>query len=199
MSDEEWQRWAATYAKEVRPIPPVIARARTDRKRAVIGLTLVYVIVALLVVSELHNLRHAPTLVAFASSLFAVISVVVLIVGLHVATWGILGRSGSAPLQLLSDLERRHAGRRRLIRFMPWVTGLLVCGTIGFEAASMIAAGRFDPLAAVGTLAICGLTVAFVSWTVKRVGNLIDRELRQAAEARRLLAEGDDAAPLGSG
>ncbi len=73
---------------------------------------------------------------------------------------------------------------------MPWLTGFVVCGTIGFEAASMIAAGRFDISDAFGTLAVCGMTIALVWWTVKRVGNLIERELREATEARRLLAEG---------
>ncbi len=192
MSDEEWRWWAATYAKEVRPIPPVMARARTDRRRAFIGLTFVYVIAALLILSELQNLRHAHTVMAVTSSLFTIVCVVALIVGLHVATWGIVGRTGSAPLQLLADLERRHAGRRRLIRLMPWLTGFVVCGSIGLEAASMIAAGRFDVSGALGALAVCGVTLGLVSWTVKRVGSVIDRELRQATEARRLLTDGED-------
>jgi hypothetical protein len=75
---------------------------------------------------------------------------------------------------------------------MPWPTGFIVCGTIGFEAASMIVAGRFELSAAFGTLAVCGVTVGLVWWTVKRVGKVIDRELRQAAEGRRLLTEGED-------
>jgi hypothetical protein len=192
MSDEEWERWAATYAKEVRPIPPVMARARTDRKRAFIGLTSVYVLAALLVLSELRHLRDAHTSLAFASSLFSMVFLLAFIVGIHVATWGILGRTGSAPLQLLADLERRHARRRRLLRLMPWLTGVIVCGTLGFDAASMIAAGRFDFWPAFGTLAVCGVTVGLVWSTVKGVGKVIERELRQAAEARRLLMEGDD-------
>ena len=192
MTDEEWQRWTATYAKEERPIPPVMVRARTDRRRAFIGLTLVYAIAAMLALSELQSLRHAHTILALTSSLFTIVCVLILIVGLHVATWGIVGPTSSAPLALLADLERRHARRRRLLRLMPWMTGFVVCGTIGIEAASMIAAGRFDLSAAFGTLAVCGVTVALVWWTVKRVGNVIDRELREAAEARLLLTEGDD-------
>jgi hypothetical protein len=192
MSDEEWQRWAATYAEEVRPIPPVFRRALTDRKRAFVGVTLVYVLVGLLILSELRHLRDAHTSVAFASSLFSMVTLLAMIVGMHVATWGILGRTGSAPLQLLADLERRHAGRRRLLRLMPWLTGVIVCGTLGFEAASMIAAGRFDVWPALGTLAVCGVTVGLVWSTVRGVGRVIDRELRQSAEARRLLMEGDD-------
>jgi hypothetical protein len=131
--------------------------------------------------------------VALTSSLFAMVCILAIIVGIHGATWGILGSRGGAPLELLTDLERRHAGRRRLLRLMPWLTGFIVCGTIGFEAASMIAAGRFDLWAAFGTLAVCGVTVTLMWWTVRRVGDLIERELRQAAEARRLLADGEEA------
>jgi hypothetical protein len=192
MSDEEWQRWAETYAKEVRPIPPVMARARTDRKRAFIGITSVYVLAALLVLSELQNLRHAHAIVDLASSVFVMVSLLAMIVGMHGATWGILGRTGSAPLQLLADLERRHARRRRLLRLLPWLTGFVICGTIGLEAASLSAGRRFDLSAELGALAICGVTGGLVWWSVKSVGRTIDRELRQAAEARRLLTEGDD-------
>jgi hypothetical protein len=192
MSDKEWQRWAATYAKEVRPIPPVLARARADRRRAAIGLTLVYAIVVPLGLTALQNLHRAHTIVAWASSLFKMVSVLAIIVGTHGATWGILGRTGSAPLQLLTDLERRHVARRRLGRLIPWLTGFVVCGTIGFEAASMIVAGRFSLLLALGTLAVCGATVGLMRRTVKRVGEVIDLELRQTAEARLLLMEGED-------
>ena len=56
----------------------------------------------------------------------------------------------------------------------------------------MLAARRFDPLSAVATLAICAATVGFVRLVVRRVSRLIERELRAAAEARRLLRDDED-------
>jgi len=192
MNDEEWQRWAATYAREERPMPPVVARARTDRRRAAVGLTGMYALAALLVSSAVSELRQAETAAAQASPLFVIGFVLVLIGAVHGATWGMLGRAGATPPALLADLERRHAGRRRLMGLMPWFTALAVGGTIAVEVASMYAARRFDLGSALGTLATCAATVAFVWWTTRRVGRLIDRELREAAEARRLLSEGEE-------
>jgi hypothetical protein len=192
MSDEEWQRWMATYAKEGRPIPPVMGRARTDRRRALIGVTGVYALGGLLVLLELPELRHAHTIGAFASWLLAPLCVLIIIVGLHAATWGILGQSGGAPLDLMTDLELRHARRRRLIRLLPWLTGLCVSATIAEAVISMVAAGRFDLPAALAALGACAATAGIVWLTMRRVGKVIDRELRQSAEARRLLTDDDD-------
>ena len=193
MSDDEWQRWAVTYAKEVRPIPPVMRRARTDWKRALAGLTVVYLVAAFLVLAGLRELRGAHTIVAVASALFTMLCGPIVIVGLHVAMWGKFGRTGRAPIDLLADLQRRHAGRRRLIRFLPWLTGFAVCGTIAIQVMSMLAAGQLDLPPALATLAICAATIGLVWFAIRRTGKVIDSELRQAAEARRLLAEPDDA------
>ncbi|HEY7376428.1 MAG TPA: hypothetical protein VIF57_29990 [Polyangia bacterium] len=192
MNDDEWNRWAATYAQEQRPMPPVLARARTDRGRAVLGATLVYGLAALLVLSDARHLlrsRSWPTVSSFA---FTLVFAAVVIVGMHVAMWGTFGHGSGTPLDLLADLERRHAGRRRLLRFMPWLVGFAVLGTVASVAAEMIAAGRFDAGAAAGMLIVAGVAVGFVWLTMRRIGRLIDRELREAAEARRLLSESDD-------
>jgi hypothetical protein len=53
----------------------------------------------------------------------------------------------------------------------------------------MIAAGEFVPALAAATLASCAFTVGFGWLVIRRTNRLIDRELREAAEARRLLAE----------
>jgi hypothetical protein len=67
---------------------------------------------------------------------------------------------------------------------MPWLVGLLVCGAIGLEAASMIAAGRFDLPAAFAMLAACGATVAFV-WAA--VGDGCDRVVVEVSNQVGLL------------
>lgn len=195
MSDEEWQRWMATYAKEGRPIPPVMGRARTDRTRALIGLTGVYAIGGAVILAELSELRQDHTTADLAGSLFTAVCALIIIVGVHVNTWGILGRSGGAPLDLLVDLERRHARRRRLLRFLPWITGLTVCGTVAIQVVSMLATGRFDLWAILVAGASCAATIAVVWFFMKRIGAVIDRELRQSVEARRLLAEDDVPSP----
>jgi hypothetical protein len=192
MNDEEWNRWAATYAQEQRPMPPVLARARTDRGRAILGATLADALAALLLLPDARRLLRSPSWPAALSFGFTLVFAAAVIAGVHVAMWGTFGSGAGTPLDLLADLERRHAGRRRLLRFLPWLTGFALAGTIAAAAAEMIAAGRFDPAAAAGTLAIAGAAVGFVWLTMRRVARLIERELREAAEARRLLTEAED-------
>jgi hypothetical protein len=192
MTDEEWKRWASTYAQEQRPMPPVLARARTVRARAILAFTLAYALAAGLTLISLHELPRAETWPERASSLFVPLFVLLMILGMHVTMRGTFARAAGAPLELLADLERRHAGRRRLIRLLPWMTGVGVGATIALEAAQMRAAGRFDPSGVASTLAVCAATVAFVRWVTRRVGKVIERELRAAAEARWLLQDLED-------
>ena len=173
-------------------MPPVLARAKTDRRRTLVAVTIGYALAAAVVLSDARSLLRTRTWPAVTSSVFTLVIVLAVIVGVHVAMWGTFGHGASAPLELLAELERRHAGRRRLLRFMPWITGFAVIAAVATTAAQMIAAGRFDPASAAGTLAAWGATVGLVWLSMKRVGRLIDRELREAAEARRLLSEGDD-------
>jgi hypothetical protein len=170
-------------------MPPVLARARTDRKRAIVGFAVAYALAAFLALSSVRELSLARTWASIASSLFLLLFVLAVVIGVHVAMRGTFAAGTGAPLDLLADLERRHAGRRRLIRFLRWITGLGVGGVIATGAAEMVSAGGFDPWSAAGTLATCGATLAFVGFTTRRVGKLIERELRAAAEARRLLGD----------
>jgi len=98
MNDDEWNRWAATYAREQRPMPPVLARARTDRKRAILGLMVAYGLAALLAVPDVRQLARAHTWVPIASSLFMLLFVVAIVVGAQAAMWGTIGRGSGAPL-----------------------------------------------------------------------------------------------------
>jgi hypothetical protein len=68
----------------------------------------------------------------------------------------------------------------------------VIGGTVALQLMSMLATGRFDLPATFETIGTGAATLALVWLTMRRVGNLIDRELRQTAEARRLLTEEDD-------
>ena len=173
-------------------MPPVLARARTDRTRAIVGVALMYAIAVGLVVASAHELSRAPGWAQRASSLFVLLFMPAIVIGVHVAMRGTFARGAGTPLELLAELERRHAGRRRLIRLLRWLTGLGVAGTLALGVAQMVAARRFDLWSAAGTLGVCAATVAFVRFVIKRVGKLIERELRAAAEARRLLGDETD-------
>jgi hypothetical protein len=198
MSDKEWEDWKAAYEREGRGVPTVLKRARTDRLRAFIGVGGVYAICAGLLVAAIGELRQATGALALVVPLLLIALVVVMIAGVSLAMRGTFGRGDGTPLALLAEMERRHAGRRRLIRFLPWITGASVASTIGVGVVATVAAG-FDAGGALATLAVCGVTVWCVWFVRRRVGRMIDRDLREAAEARRLLAEGaegsEDARP----
>jgi hypothetical protein len=192
MNDEEWNHWAWTYAQEQRPMPAILVRARTDRGRAILALAIGYAIVAVMALAGARELSHADSWAAIAGALFPIAGGLAIMIGVQVTMRATFASAARAPLELLADLERRHAGRRRLIRIMPWMAGLVVAGTVAIAAAQLLAAGRFDPASAAATLAICAATAGFVRFVVRRVSRLIDRELRAAAEARRLLGDDDD-------
>jgi hypothetical protein len=189
MSDEEWNRWSALYAKEARPMPPILERARTDRTRALLGMAWLYFVCLLLILPAVLELRHAHTAPKMAESLFMLAFVALLVAGTHVAMRGTFSRQSAAPLDLLAELESRHRGRRRLLRFKPWALGVIVTGTVGLEVTSMAAAGRLEIVPLLSTIIACGATVWFVLWVTKRTRKQIDRELRETAELRRLLTE----------
>jgi len=196
MSDDEWERWKAIYAERARPIPNVLRRARTDRARALGGMMFLYVIVILLALSAAAEVHRARSRLAGLPGWFSLATLGLLVVGAQIAMRGTIGRRDE-PVDLLAGLERRHAGRRRLLRFMPWATGFMVVGMVGGAAASMVAAGAFDLGDALTTVVACGVAVWLIWAVMRRTSRLIDRELAEAAEARRLLEEGEAAPPNG--
>jgi hypothetical protein len=189
MSDDEWERWKAVYAQHARPIPSVLGRARTDRARARGGLVVLYLLSIAIAAPVLLDLRETRSAFEVARSLVGLGMLALLVVGARLAMRGTIGRPTGEPLALLAGLERRHAGRQRLVRIMPWLTGVLVTETVGFAVAEMVRARSFDLASALATAAACGLTIWLVRFTIKRTSRLIDRELREAAEARRLMSE----------
>jgi hypothetical protein len=193
MSDDEWERWRAVYARQDRPIPKVLKRARTDRARAIGGMMALYAITLAVAVPVVLDLRRAPAALGAVNDWIGLAGLGLLVVGAQLAMRGTIGHPAAEPAALLAGLERRHAGRRRLIRFMPWGAGFVVAGTIGASAAAMIAARAFDWGEALSTTLACAAAVWLVRVVIRRTRRIIEGELAEAAEARRLLDEGEAA------
>lgn len=189
MSDDEWARWKRTFQSGGKPMPNIIKRAKTDRLRAVVGVALVYVIAAGELAFAVPRLLAARTAVEAMAPLVIIAAMILIGVAVAVSVRGTLGASGATPNELLDALERRHAGRRKLGRFMPWGIGFCTLGTLGSVTAAMIAAGELVPALAAVTVALGAFTVGSGWLVIRHTNRLIDRELREAAEARRLLAE----------
>ena len=194
MSDAEWERFKATFKQGGKRMPSIVKRAESDRRRLILGFVGIYVLAGLQIGFAIRALARARDLIGASAPMVVVIVTVAIVIMGHVAMRGSFRDDGSAPLALLDGLERRHAGRRRMMRWMPWVTGAAVAGTVGTVAAAMIATRRFHAGLAASTAAACLATIALVWITNRRVGAKIDRELREATEARRLLTE-DEASP----
>jgi hypothetical protein len=193
MSDDEWTRWKRTFQAGGKPMPNVIKRAQTDRRRAIAGVVGFYVIAAGEVAFALPRLLAAKTAVAAMAPLVILVGMLVLGVGMAVSVRGTLGPSGTSPTDLLDALEKRHTGRRRLIRFMPWGIGFVTASTMGTVVVVMISVGQLSASLAATTAGLCAFTAAFGWLVIHRTRKGIDRDLREVAEARRLLAE--DAEP----
>jgi hypothetical protein len=189
MSDAEWDRLKATFQKGGREMPAIVKRAEGDRRREIIGFVGFYAIIASLVGPAVAGLWHARTAIQIASAAQTLLLSGAMVIVAHVAMRGTLGAAEGTPLALLDALEWRHAGRRRLARALPWLTGACLAGTIALAAARMIAAGHFDPGAAAITAVVCLATAALLGVTLDRLGKKIDRDLREVAEARKLLAD----------
>jgi hypothetical protein len=189
MNDDEWDRWQAAYAQHARPIPPVLRRAMTDRTRARWGLRVVYLLSIAIAAPALLDLWRTRTPFEVVKSVVGLATLALLVVGARIAMRGTIGSPTEEPLALLAGLERRHAGRRRLIRIMPWLLGAMLVETVGITIAEMVRARAFDPGSALATVVACGAAIWLVRMSMKHTARIIDRELREAAEARRLMSE----------
>jgi len=191
MSDAEWDRLRATFREGGRPMPNIVKRAATDRRRMLLGFAGIYALAGLELAFALPALARAKSSVEAAAPTVVVLGSLAVVAVAHASMRGGFRADGVTPVALLDALATRHAGRRRLMRAMPWLTAAVVVGTIGSAAWAMIAAGRFEPVVAALTAAVSAATVALVWGVIRREGATIDRELREAAEARRLLEEGE--------
>lgn len=191
MSDQEWERWKATFQKGERPMPDVvkrvIGRARRDRTSALVGLGALYVILAATMGSRVPALRHASTPAEVADFVAGLLGAVAIVVAVHVTMRGTFRGTGAAPLEALAALERRHAGRLRLMRVIPWIG---VCGAAAGVAPRVMTEGFTHRVVEPLALTVAALVLWAFVWL--RMRPRIDRDLRDVGEARRLLGEVGD-------
>lgn len=192
MSDDEWDRLRETFQKEQRAMPGVLTKARADRKRALIGLVVLYAMLAPIAVLMLVQLRHAVAIADFAAPLFVLSIVAIILMGVHRALGGTLAEGALTPGQLLDGLERRHAGRRKLLRVMRWVGAYVLSGIIVAGVHGWIASGRVDAPTAIAVVVILAFAISTHLFLERWASGRIARDLQEVAEARRLMAEDGD-------
>jgi hypothetical protein len=195
MSDQEWERWKATFEKGGGPMPDVVKRARTDRKRFLLGLLGLYLLSGAQIAVHIPALRHAHTVLEGGDHAIVIATVALVIASAHVAMRGAFAGAGEGPADLLAAMDRRNAGRLRLVRAIPWIMAF----TVGASAAIFIARAMTHQVEVAGEIAglvIQAAVVVFVVLVVRRFRSYLDGELRASAEARRLLAaDGSEGAP----
>jgi MFS family permease len=191
MSDAEWDRWKADWTRGDKPMPDVLNRARTDRRRALTGLVVVYAIGAGEIAFAAWLVAHRKGVLELVTPLVMLAVTLGLIAGMHRilrGTWA----DAETPLGWLDALEKRHAARRRLGRFVAWMMAATIVATFTLVALAMAATGRFVPGLAVVTLIGGAASGVFMVVVVRRASRTIRRDLAEAREARRLLGEGQE-------
>ena len=192
MSDVEWDRLRATFQTERRAMPSVLGKARTDRKRALMGLVLLYAVSTPIAIVMLLQLRHAVTLADFAAPLFVLSIVAIILVGVHFALRGTLAEGALTPGALLDELERRHAGRRKLLSALRWVGAYVLSGIVVAAVHGWMAAKRVDAPTVMALIVILAFAIpthlVLERWALGRIA----RDFQEVAEARRLMSENGD-------
>jgi hypothetical protein len=167
---------------------------------AVAALVLAYVILAGTMASQVPALIHASTRADIADFALGLLGGAAILVALHVTMRGTFRAAGAAPLEALAQLERRHAGRLRLVRAVLWIFGCVLAATVAqavvTEGFSMLV---FERLAKTEAAPVVWIVVWFVVFVRLWMRPRIDRDLREVAEARRLLGEVGDPTREGKG
>lgn len=136
------------------------------------------------------ELRQASTPADVAGVVLALLGTAAILVAVHVTMRGTFRATGAAtPLEALAQLERRHAGRLRLVRVLPWFAAFGLAGKVAQAAMSEGFTTRVVEWIA-GDVAL--LVVYFAVFVRLWLRPRIDWDLREAAEARRLLGEVGD-------
>jgi hypothetical protein len=185
MSDDEWERLKASYERGGRPMPRVVKTATTDRMRAWLGMVGMYAIGALEVFASVGMIRRARTALDLQSPIQTLIGVALIVGGAHIAMRGTFGRSVSTPGEVLAALERRNAGRKKLLHMMPWFVGFFVVTSLAGDIAHVVIADKVADVVASFTIQASAL--ALVVWALRQMRRKMTRDTREIAEARRLL------------
>ena len=189
MSDDEWTRLRGTFQKEQLAMPSVLTRARNDRKRVFVGRLLVYLMLLPVALLQVPPLRRAVTLADFGAPLFIISMVAIILICVHVALRGTLAEGRLTPLELLNELEKRHAGRRKLLRFLPWIGAYVLSGMIVAAVHGWVAAGRVDVPTIILLVVILAYAIGTHIFLDRWARGRITRDVKAVAEARRLLAD----------
>lgn len=148
----------------------------------------VYVILAGTVASKVPVLLRASTRADIAELVVGLLGGIAIVVAVHVTMRGTFRGTGAAPLEALAALERRHAGRLRLVRVICWIAACLVAARV---ARAVITGGSIRPVVELVAETVA-ILVVFLAFVRLRLRPHIDRDLRDVAEARRLLGEVGD-------
>lgn len=185
MSDKEWERLKETFRKAGSGAPPRVAkRALTDRRRAILGMIVLYMLCGANLVGEWAHVSNSGGVARLGPFALTVIIVLVLGIGAPLAMRGTWGVDSASVVERISALERRHAGRRKLARLAAWAVAVSVAGSLALSALD----GRWMRLVA------CGVSVGFAWLVLARIHRVIERDLREADQARDLLREAEPAA-----
>ena len=182
MSDEEWERWRAAFQKGGRVMPDVVRRARNDGLRARWAMVATYAVTATAFLLQLWALAHKDRPLDRATAALACVVIGVVVGAGATAMQGTWSARGDAPLDALAALDRRNAGRQRVVVVMRWCVGLFCAAAIGLH----FALGSGEPLSKLAQLALPIVLMVLVD---RRARWRFERDRREIAEARRLLAE----------
>ena len=90
--------------------------------------------------------------------------------------WHLGERGAEAAWKLLAAMDGRHAGRRRLLRLLPWYGGTIALLTAGILVAGSLAKGRVDAGEVVVLLVLTATSALFAWFLHSRLGERLDRE-----------------------
>ncbi len=171
-------------------MPAVVRRAWTDRRRAKLGMSFFYGIFGVVGLAQVPYFLHPRPANEYVGLFVVDTALFALAARMHAALRGTWGELAQTPREALAAMERRHAGRLRLGRFMPWGVAYLLAGVV---CASMADAGEGHLTSARAVGVVLALSASGASsWLAHRwVKAKIDRDLREVKEARRMLGEGE--------
>ena len=185
MSDEEWERWRAAFQKGGRVMPDIVRRARIEGLRARWGMGAIYAVATAAVLFELWSLVHKDGMLDRAMIALACVFVGVMVGAASAAIQGTWSAQGDAPLEALAALERRNAARERVLVVKRWGLGIFCVASFALS----IALGRGVPGEPPSKLAWLAVPVVALVLVNRRLRARFDRDRREIAEARKLLAE----------